>query len=577
MAFDGLAVRAQARELDAALTGGRVEKIYQPGKDELIFSVRAASGKIRVYASSNNTHAGIFITADDYDNPVNPPGFCMLLRKHLQGSRIAGVTQKNIERIIEIEFDARDELGFSVRRKLITEIMGKYSNVILLDEGSGKVIDSLKRISFDVNRVRQILPGQIYEYPPAQKKIAFDSVTEKDIAGCCLAASESGTPLSDTLLSDIGGISPLIARELAAEDGGADPAASEIYRRITAMSEAADSGDLNCAVYENSDGLPKDFHVVPLTEYADIYKKIDFDTVSEAAEYYFQHREASSRVRQKSSALRTSVSRALKKQRLKKQRLSDDLLKAENSDKYRLYGELLTANMHLVKTGDKEVSVTNYYDNKEITIPLDERYAPAKNAQIFFKRYAKAKTAVKEKKKQLKETDSNIEYLTSVEAFIDSSEKTEDIDQIREELEESGFVRRKKQRGLKKKQKPQPFMYTTSDGHEVLAGRNNRENDFLTFRTAGRNDIWFHTKDIPGSHVILFTKGEKPSDSSIFEAAAIAAYHSKGRASENVPVDYTEIRYVKKPNGAKPGMVIFTDNRTVFVTPRRPDPAVPDK
>ena len=272
-----------------------------------------------------------------------------------------------------------------------------------------------------------------------------------------------------------------------------------------------------------------------------------------------------------------AVGKALKKQRLKKQRLSEDLLKAENSDKYRLYGELLTANLHLFKTGDREAVVVNYYDGTEIAIPLDERFAPSKNAQIYFKKYAKAKTAVKEKKIQLAETDSNIAYLESVESFIENAQTTEEIDRIREELEESGYVRRHKQRGPRKKEKPQPFHYMTSDGCDVLAGRNNRENDYLTFRTAGRNDIWFHTKDIPGSHVILFTHGKAPSDSAVFEAAAIAAYHSKGRSSENVPVDYTEVRYVKKPNGAKPGMVIFTDNRTVYVTPKRPDPLIKDK
>jgi predicted ribosome quality control (RQC) complex YloA/Tae2 family protein len=574
MAFDGIAVRALARELNTVLAGGRVEKIYQPEKDELIFAVRTGNGKVRVYASSNNSHAGIFITADDYDNPVNPPGFCMLLRKHLQGSRIVSVIQKDLERIIEVEFDTRDELGYSVSRKLIVEIMGKYSNIVLVDMKDAKIIDSIKRISFDMDRVRQILPGQTYEYPPEQKKIPYTDVTLKDIEACCLASETGGRPLADTLLSDIMGISPLIARTLAGADGSE---AGEVFARLRAADDAVMSGHLDCAVYTDHDGVPKDFHVVTIPEYEEEYTKIPFVTVSGAAEYYYRNRSTSSRVKQKASAMTAAVGKALKKQRLKKQRLSEDLLRAENSDKYRLYGELLTANLHLVKTGDKKAVVTNYYDGSEITIPLDERFAPAKNAQIYFKKYAKAKTAVKEKKVQLDETDGNIVYLESVESFIETAQTTEEIDRIREELEESGYVRRHKQRGPKKKEKPQPFHYMTSDGCDVLAGRNNRENDYLTFRTAGRNDIWFHTKDIPGSHVILFTRGKAPSDTAIFETAAIAAYHSKGRSSENVPVDYTEVRYVKKPNGAKPGMVIFTDNRTVYVTPKRPDPLIQDK
>jgi predicted ribosome quality control (RQC) complex YloA/Tae2 family protein len=264
----------------------------------------------------------------------------------------------------------------------------------------------------------------------------------------------------------------------------------------------------------------------------------------------------------------------LKKLRLKKQRLSEDLLKAENSEKYRLYGELITANLHLIKTGDKEARVTNYYDGSPITIPLDVRYAPSKNAQMYFKKYSKSKTAIVEKKKQLKETDDDITYIESVAGFIDNARTTDEIDQLRTELTDAGFLRRRKTKGLQKKQKSKPYEYFTASGMRILAGRNNRENDELTLKKAGRMDIWLHTKDIPGSHTILFTEGKKPDEADLFEAAKIAAWHSKARGSENVPVDITEVRHVKKPSGAKPGMVIFTDNRTVYVTPEDPEKCV---
>lgn len=565
MAFDGIAVRALARELDETLAGTRIEKIYQPEKDELIFHVRGKEGKLKVYASSNNAHPGIFLTESGYDNPVNPPGFCMMLRKLIQGGRIVSVRQKDTERIIEVTVSSRDELGVETEKKLIVEIMGKYSNVTLLHE-SGKIAGSLKRITPDMDRARQVLPGMMYEYPPRQKKIPFTEVTARDIEAMCGESAESGKPLPDVILSDVGGLSPAAARE-AAMPGTPD----EVFSKIEEMRERVSEGDITPVVYEDQNGKPKDFHVIRIDEYENLYNRKDFDTVSAAAEYYYTHREQSNRINQKSAAIRSAVNKALKKQRLKKQRLSEDLMKAKDDGKYRLYGELVTANIHLIKPGASEATVTNYYDGSELTIPLDERYSAAKNAQIFFKKYSKSRTALKEKSRQLKETDANIEYLLSVKEFADEAETVEDIERIRDELEESGFVRRQKHPGTKKKDVPHPYSYRTSDGFEVLAGRNNRENDYLTFRTAGRNDIWFHTKDIPGSHVILFLKGRKATDRAIFEAASIAAYHSKGRNSENVPVDYTEVRYVKKPGGAKPGMVIFTDNHTVYVTPKRPD------
>ena len=433
--------------------------------------------------------------------------------------------------------------------------MGKHSNIILVDMTTGKIIDSIKRVSIDVNRVRQVLPGKEYEYPPAQDKLPF-----KAIACGQLDAIDAN---SKAILSKVGGISPAIASELAAK--------KDRYGFLQQILESIASGTFVPRVYLDEKDVPQEFHITDLTEYEDAARRMDFQTLSQCLAYYFDNKASSNRARQKSHDLVKSVTTTLDKLYLKKQRLSEDLLKAENSEDLRLYGELLTANMHLIKTGDKSVEVVNYYDNSTVKIPLDERHTPAKNAQQYFKRYGKAKTAVKEKQIQLEEVDDDIKYLESVLSYLNNTDSVEEIEALRTELIETGYIRRRKTTFKEKKYKPQPHRYETTDGFTVLVGRNNKENDYLTLKTASKADIWFHTKDIPGSHVIVQTDGKELSESGIFEAAAIAAYHSKGRTSENVPVDYVAVRYVKKPAGAKPGMVIFTNNKTVWVNPGLPE------
>lgn len=311
---------------------------------------------------------------------------------------------------------------------------------------------------------------------------------------------------------------------------------------------------------------------MPLADYESGCKAEIFDTLSLAIESYFNRKTTSNRGRQKSNDLIKSVSGSLDKMYLKRKRLSEDILKAENSEDLRLYGELLTANLHLIKPGMDKVSVLNYYDGANVTIPLDVKLTAAKNAQHYFKKYGKSKTAIKEKQVQIEENDSEIQYLESVLAYLENTDDVNEIESIRQELVETGYVRRRKLVGgfREKKYKPQPYKYTLSSGYTVLVGRNNKENDFLTLKTAGNKDMWMHTKDIPGSHLIVQCNGAELSETDIFEAASIAAYHSKGRTSENVPVDYVPVKYVKKPAGAKPGMVIFTNNRTVWVNPAIP-------
>lgn len=555
MAFDGIITCAMTKELQNTILLGKIEKVYQPEADELVFNIHTKNGNVRLYASSSSSHARVHLINESIMNPPAPLAFCMLLRKHLQGGRIVDIAQKDSERIIEISLETLNELGFTVSKKIIFEIMGKHSNIILVDMTTGKIIDSIKRVSIDVNRARQILPGLTYTYPPAQDKIPFQNVNKEDFD-----VLEKNPKV---MLAKIGGISPAIARELAREDAD--------YSTLGNILTSVEKLDFVPRLYMSEDGVPQEFHIADLDEYEDITKRMDFDSLSECLAYYFEHKETSNRARQKSHDLVKTVRATLDKLYLKKQRLSEDLLKAENSDELRLFGELLTANLHLVKPGAKAVEVMNYYDGQMVNIPLDERFPASKNAQIYYKRYGKAKTAIKEKQVQLEENESEITYLESVLTYLNNSDSQEEIEAIRSELVDTGYVRPRKTKFKEKKQKFLPHKYTISGGFTVLVGRNNKENDQLTLKTAARTDLWLHTKDIPGSHVIVQTGGVEPTEEMIFQAAAIAAYHSKGRQGENIPVDYVPVKYVKKPAGAKPGMVIFTNNKTVYVNPALPE------
>ena len=559
MAFDGITTCAMVRELNEKIYMGKIEKVYQPEADELVFNIHTKTGNCKLFASTGSAHARMHFIEE---NPVNPPAplaFCMLLRKHLQGGRIIAIEQKGSERIIEISIETLNELGFTVSKKLIFEIMGKHSNIILTDISTGKIIDSIKRVSFDVNRVRQILPGMIYQYPPEQDKIPFGEITGEQL--------DSLPADGKTILRSVGGISPAFAEELAEHVSSR----SEYFFGVKDGILDGTSG--HAFVYLDEKQAPVDFYPVPLKCLKESCKTLEFSSLSAAMEFYFNKKESSNKGRQKSHDLIRSVNTALDKMYLKKKRLSEDLLKAENSEDLRLYGELLTANIHLIKPGMKSVDVVNYYDGSTVTIPLDVKQSPAKNAQHYFKKYGKAKTAVKEKQIQLEENDGEIKYLESVLAFLENTDDVDEIESIRNELVETGYVRRRKQQGgfKEKKYKSAPHRYTLSNGMTVLVGKNNKENDYLTFNTAGNRDLWLHTKDIPGSHVIVQSSGQELDEKAIFEAAAIAAYHSKARTSENVPVDYVPVKYVKKPAGAKPGMVIFTNNRTVWVNPALPN------
>ncbi|MDR2356009.1 MAG: NFACT family protein [Clostridiales Family XIII bacterium] len=590
MPFDGIVLSAVASRLSALLTDGRIDKIYQPEADELLLHIARGREKHRLFLSSNSANPRVCLVRDYGPYPQNPPAFCMLLRKHIQGGRIACIAQKGTERILECTVYTVNELGFSKNKRLTVEIMGKHSNILLLDEQSGHIIDSIKRLSPEVNRYRQTLPGCPYIEPPSHGKLPWYAVERAHIAaaladgGGLKRAAEDGSGVeraAKAILSLAQGIGPRAADELAAEafadmrarreNLSEKTLADAILRALKRLADQSRAGRFAPVVYLDRDGKPLDFHAFPLAALESACEAMRFDDINAAVGYYYENRIASNRVRQKSADLLRAAQNSLDKQLLKKQRLLEDLTQAENADKDRLFGELLTANLHTLQTGQRTAILTNYYDGGTVEIPLDPRISPSQNAQRYYKLYGKAKTAVVEKTRRLAETDKEIAYLESVLSFIENAATPEETDALRLELIEAGCLRRRGKQGAAKKQpRPAPLSYTVHGGFRVEVGRNNRENDLLTFKKAAGGDLWLHTKDIPGAHVILFTEGREAPAPAVFEAAAIAAWHSKGRASENVPVDYALAKHVKKPAGARPGMVIFTHNRTLYVKPGLP-------
>lgn len=577
MAFDGIMTWAISEELSQKLTLGKIEKIYQPESESLVFVIHTKDGRFKLYASASGNAPHICLTQREFENPQQPPIFCMILRKHIQGGRISRIAQKNSERIIEIDFQVLDELGFTVSKRLIFEVMGKHSNIILINLNDGRIIDSIKRISIDVNRARQILPGLLYSYPPSQGKTGFKEFLglsvndeESNHADINHAISVNWHDAND-IMNKVGGISPRVA-ECICKSG---------FNMLKDIACQIESMSTETKVYSNGKKLI-DFHVVSMDSILSPIKS--FNSPSAAIDYFFEHKKETNSMQQAKSNILKRINSVREKLGLKLQRMQEDVLKAKQSDHLRLYGELLTANLHNIKKGKKTVCIVNYYDNSKVDINLDPRLSPNENAQNYFKKYGKAMNTIKEKQPMIDSVNDEILYIDTVIDHLNRASEMRQIEDIKEELIDEGYLRIRDSKRKSKLSKSSisngkinnPLVFDLDSGRRIIVGRNNKENDVLSLKMASKSDIWFHTKDIPGSHVVLQTQGvdlsviEKDFPNEIKTAASIAAYHSKGKSSENVPVDYTEIKYVKKPNGAKPGMVIFKNNKTIWVTPYIP-------
>ncbi|MFF2445907.1 NFACT family protein [Neobacillus sp. NPDC058068] len=559
MSFDGLFTKAMVDELVRSLKGGRINKVQQPYKNEVILTIRANGVNQKLLLSAHPSYARVQFTNEPYDNPSEPPMFCMLLRKHIEGYILEDLYQVNNDRMIIFEIKGRNEIGDISYKQLIVEIMGRHSNIVLVDKTRNVILDSIKHVSFAVNSHRAILPGQPYIRPPEQNKLNPFEAAPEDVLR---SVDFMGGKLDHQLVEHFAGTSPLFAKEVIFQSGLANrTTVPETFIRLIKKIAA---GDLSPSIM--SVNGKESFYLFPLEHLKGESKS--FATLSEMLDRYYFGKAERDRVKQQGNDVERFISNEKEKNEKKISKLENTLKEAERAEQYQRFGELLTANLYAAKKGMKEIEVLDYYDELggTIVIPLDPRKTPSENAQKYFSKYQKAKNAVSVVEEQIELALAEVAYFDNLQQQVQAA-SPKDIQEIREELVEGGYIRERKKRNGKKVQNVKPVLdhFIASDGTDIIVGKNNKQNDYLTNKLAARDEIWLHTKDIPGSHVVIRSK--EPSDETIREAAILAAYYSKARNSSSVPVDFTKVRHVKKPSGAKPGFVIYDNQQTVYVTP----------
>lgn len=567
MAFDGITISNIVKELNDTILNGRIAKIAQPENDELLLTIKPAKGQVRLVISASASLPLIYLSRDNKPSPMTAPNFCMLLRKHIANGRIVGISQPSLERIIRFEIEHLDELGDLCRKSLIVEIMGKHSNIIFCNE-KGMIIDSIKHVSAQMSSVREVLPGREYFIPDTMKKENPLDIPEENFTQELLSKP---MPVGKAIYNSFTGISPVVAEEICHLAGidSSIPASemsadllSHLYRQFTYFMEQVTESKFSPAIYYEGNE-PKEFSSLPLTHFSN-YQVKSFDSISEVIRTYYSSRDLITRIRQKSSDLRRVVQTALERNRKKYDLQLKQLRDTENRDKYKVYGELIHTYGYNLEDGAKELEALNYYTNEMIKIPLDPQKTPQENAKKYFDRYNKQKRTFEALSELIKETKDEIDYLESVSKSLDIARSEDDLIQIKEELIESGFIRRK-QSSKKVKITSKPFHYISSDGFHMYVGKNNLQNEELTFHFANGGDWWFHAKKAPGSHVIVKTNGEELPDRTFEEAARLAAHYSKNSGAEKVEVDYVEKKQVKKPNGSKPGFVVYYTNYSMMI------------
>ena len=579
MPLDSIFLTALTGELNRDLRGARIDRVNQPSRDTVVLSVRGPSADGRLLLCSGTGSARIGMTSERPENPAAPPMFCMLLRKHLTGARITAFEQPPFERLVRIRLDALDALGSPVRRELVCELMGRSANVILLD-GDGIILDSLRRVDDDASSRRPVLPGLRYRLPSVPDRLFPDALDEAGMETLLRGAPE-GASLSDVLIRSTTGLSPLLWREMCVRAyGDTEFSARNALRRDGGISLSLVLGSLLSDAREGRltptmllDGdVPADFTVFPLLQYGPSAVCRTCGSFSELLDEFYSRRDIRERMRQRFSSLTRLVKTARDRtvRRLAAQR--QDLLRTENREEKRICGDLLTANLWRMERGMREIRVEDFYleGSPERTIPLDPRKTPQQNAAAYYKEYTKAKNAAAVLAGLIQSGEAEQTYLESVLDELDRATGERDLQEIRAELIAAGYEKPRK--GEKQKSAgAAPLRFRTSTGYLVRAGRSNVQNDRLTLKESSKTDLWLHVKGIHGSHVVVSLEGHAPDDVTLREAASLAAYFSQGREASSVPVDYALVRYVKKPAGAKPGMVIYTDYKTVAA---RPDPAL---
>ena len=566
MALDGITIANIVKEMRDALLGGRIAKIAQPEADELLLTVKAPSGQRRLYISASASLPLVYLTDENKPSPFTAPNFCMLLRKHIANGRIVSITQPSLERIIVLGIEHLDELGDLCRKKLVIEIMGKHSNVIFCDEDD-RIIDSIKHVPAQMSSVREVLPGRTYFIPDTMHKADPLTISESDFAALL---RQKPSALSKALYTSLTGISPVVAEEicfLAGLDSALPPSElsddlmTHLYRQFSLFLDQVREEDFHPAIYYRNNE-PQEFASVPLTHLEGCARQ-EFDTISQVLSSYYAVKNRITRIRQKSADLRHIVQTALERNRKKYDLQARQLKDTDKRETYKVYGELLQTYGYQAEPEAKELEALNYYTNEMIRIPLDPTKTPLENAKRYFEKYNKMKRTYEALSHLIVETRDEISYLESVSNALDIARTEDDLAQVKEELTQSGYVRRKFTE-KKEKFKSMPLHYISSDGYDMYVGKNNFQNEELTFSFASGNDWWFHAKKVPGSHVIVKSRGEEMPDRVFEEAGKLAAFYSKNNGSEKVEVDYVEKKHVKKVKGQKPGFVIYHTNYSLI-------------
>ncbi len=574
MALDGITVAALTCELKRKLCGGRIAKIIQPEADELLLTIKTADANERLLISAGATLPFVYLTDENKQAPLTAPNFCMLLRKHIAGGRLVDITQPGLERIIELTIEHLDEMGDLCTKILTIELMGKHSNIIFR-KPDGMIIDSIKHVSAMLSSVREVLPGRGYFIPKAEDKIDLHNIflcnrdSAPDLSQLCKPA-----PLSKCLYTTFTGFSPVLAESLCERAGldgdraGNTYGIDELCKLAVPLSEldkVIEARDFRPAIIFDEEENPAEFEVTPLFQYKDA-KHVYFETVSEVLISYYKKRSEYTRIRQKSADLRkivtTALERCVRKFDLQQKQLND----TEKKDKYKVYGELLQTYGYSAEEGADKITCDNYYTNEPITIPLDPTMSAMANSVKYFDRYNKLKRTKEAVTQQIAETSADIDHLQSVLASLDIATSDDDLTQIKDELIDSGYIRRKGFSKQKARSKSRPFHYISSDGFHIYVGKNNYQNEEITFKLANSGDWWFHAKKMPGSHVIVRCEGKELPDRAFEEAASLAAYYSSGRSMGKVEIDYVKRKEIKKPAGAKPGFVVYYTNYSMVAS-----------
>ena len=573
MALDGVFLRLVKENL-MHLVGGRVDKIHQPSREEILFTIRTREGSYKLLFNTGAGSARVHITNAEIENPKTPPMFCMFMRKHLSSGKLIAIRQDGFERILYFDFDSANELGDICRFTLAIEIMGRHSNLILIN-ADGKIVDSIKRVGQDMSAVRMVLPGMTYTLPPRDERLSLFVTDSRDICEAVKAYPKQTLPKA--LMKAVEGISPVFAREAEfytarGNELVVEEMTDEHFDRLAFyLKKTADdikSGNNRYTVLKSREGLLKDFCFADISQYGNLMITKTFDSPCDVLDYFYSERDSIARMKQKAQdlfKLLISTSERISRRLANQQ---EELKDCAKRDELKKYGDLIMANLYQLQKGQDEAVVQDFYDENSpmVTIPLDRRLNPSQNAQKYYKEYRKADTAEKMLTGLIKDGEIELEYIDSVFDSLTRATTEGDVAELREELAEQGYIKRSRQKGKPPKALP-PIRFRSSDGFEIRVGRNNKQNDKLTCKESEKTDIWLHVKNITGSHVVISCNGEEPSESTIMEAAIIAAYHSKAKNSSQVPVDYVLIKNVKKPAGSKPGMVIFTNNKTLYVTP----------